>query len=156
SSGKRDPEMHQTKKGNQWYFGMKVHVGADVNSGAVHSVTVTPANRADIDELPKLLRAEDEVVFADAGYTSEEYKRGSRHMGIHWCVQDRRGSGKQLSGRQRKRNRKRSSVRARVEHIFRVIKRQFGFDKTRYRGLAKNASQVNMLMALANVYMLRR
>ncbi|TLS77545.1 transposase [Mariprofundus erugo] len=113
---------------------------------------LTPANRADIDELPKLLRAEDEVVFADAGYTREEYKRGSRHMGIHWCVQDRRGSGKQLSGRQRKR----SSVRARVEHIFRVIKRQFGFDKTRYRGLARNASQVNMLMALANVYMLRR
>ncbi|TLS73462.1 transposase family protein, partial [Mariprofundus erugo] len=71
------------------------------------------------NQLPKLLRAEDEVVFADAGYTSEEYKRGSRHMGIHWCVQDRRGSGKQLSGRQRKRNRKRSSVRARVEHIFR-------------------------------------
>jgi len=156
SSGKRDPEMHQTKKGNQWYFGMKVHVGADVNSGAVHSVTVTPANRADIDELPKLLRPDDEVVFADAGYTSNEYKRGARHLGIHWCVQDKRKPKKNLSNSQRKRNRKRSSVRARVEHIFRVIKRQFGFDKTRYRGLLKNTSQVNMLMALANIYMLRR
>jgi IS5 family transposase len=156
ASGTRDPEMHQTRKGNQWYFGMKVHVGADVNSGAVHSVTVTPANRADIDELPKLLRAEDEVVFADAGYTSDEYKRGARHLGIRWCVQDKRKPKKDLSGSQRRRNRKRSSVRSRVEHIFRVIKRQFGFEKTRYRGLAKNASQVNMLMALANIYMLRR
>lgn len=156
SSGKRDPEMHQTKKGNQWYFGMKVHVGADVNSGAVHSVTVTPANRADIEELPRLLRAEDEVIFADAGYTSDEYKRGARRLGIRWCVNDKRKPKRNLSNSQRKRNRKQSSVRARVEHIFRVIKRQFGFDKTRYRGLAKNASQVNMLVALANIYMLRR
>jgi len=155
-SGKHDPEMHQTRKGNQWYFGMKVHVGADVNSGAVHSVTVTPANRADIDELPRLLRADDEVVFADASYTSDEYKRGARRLGIRWCVNDKRKPKQNLSNSQRKRNRRQSSVRARVEHIFRVIKRQFGFDKTRYRGLAKNASQVNMLMALANIYMLRR
>jgi len=153
-SGKRDPEMHQTRKGNQWYFGMKVHVGADVNSGAVHSVTVTPANRADIDELPRLLRADDGVVFADAGYTSDEYKRGARRLGIRWCVNDKRKPKQNLSNSKRKR--RQSSVRARVEHIFRVIKRQFGFDKIRYRGLAKNASQVNMLMAPANIYMLRR
>jgi len=152
----RDPEMHQTRKGNQWYFGMKIHVGADVNSGGVHSVTVTPANQADISELPNLLRESDEVVFADAGYTSDEYKRGARAMGMKWCVQDKRKPNKNLSSSQRKRNRKQSSVRARVEHIFRVIKQQFGFVKTRYRGLAKNRSQVNMLMGLANIYMLRR
>ncbi len=151
----RDPEMHQTKKGNQWYFGMKIHTGADVDSGAVHTVEVTPANEADISLLPKLLRPEDEVIFADAGYTSDEYKRGSRKLGIRWCVQDKRKAGRNLSSSQKKRNRKQSSIRARVEHVFRVIKRQFGFTKTRYRGLAKNAAQVNMLVGLANLYMLR-
>lgn len=151
----RDSEMHQTKKGNQWYFGMKIHIGADVDSGAVHTVEVTPANEADISLLPKLLRPEDEVIFADAGYTSDEYKRGSRKLGIRWCVQDKRKAGQNLSSSQKKRNRKQSSIRARVEHVFRVIKRQFGFTKTRYRGLAKNAAQVNMLVGLANLYMLR-
>jgi transposase, IS5 family len=151
----RDPEMHQTKKGNQWYFGMKIHVGADVDSGAVHSIEVTAANEADITLLPKLLRPEDEVIFADADYTSDEYKRGSRRLGLRWCVQDKRKPGHNLLSSQRKRNRKQSSIRARVEHVFRVIKRQFGFTKTRYRGLAKNAAQVNMLVGLANLYMLR-
>lgn len=151
----RDPEMHQTKKGKQWYFGMKIHVGADVDSGAVHTVEVTAANEADITVLPKLLRPEDEVIFADAGYASDEYKRGSRKLGLRWCVQDKRKPGHELSSSQKKRNRKQSSIRARVEHVFRVIKRQFGFTKTRYRGLAKNAAQVNMLVGLANLYMLR-
>jgi len=152
----RDPEMHQTRKGKQWYFGMKIHIGADVDSGAVHSVAVTAANEADINALPKLLRAEDEVIFGDAGYTSDAYKRGSRKLGIHWCVQDKRKPGHNLSAGQKKRNRKHSSIRARVEHVFRVIKRQFGFTKTRYRGLMKNTVQVNMLMGLANLYLLRR
>ena len=153
--GERDPEMHQTKKGKQWYFGMKIHVGADVDSGAVHTVEVTAANEADITVLPKLLRPEDEVIFADAGYASDEYKRGSRKLGLRWCVQDKRKPGHELSSSQKKRNRKQSSIRARVEHVFRVIKRQFGFTKTRYRGLAKNTAQVNMLVGLANLYMLR-
>ena len=152
----RDPEMHQTKKGKQWYFGMKVQVGADVDSGAVHSVAVTAANEADIDVLPQLLRAEDEVIFGDAGYSSDEYKRGSRQLGIRWCVQDKRKPGHNLSMRQKQRNRKHSSIRARVEHVFRVIKRQFGYTRTRYRGLMKNAVQVNMLVGLANLYLLRR
>jgi len=155
ASGQRDPDMHQTKKGNQWYFGMKIHVGADVDSGAAHSVTVTAANTADISELPKLLRAEDEVVFGDAGYASDEYKRGARHLGMRWAVQDKAKPGSRLSARQRKRNRKRSSVRARVEHLFRIIKRQFGYVKTRYRGLEKNAAQVCMLVGLANLYLVR-
>jgi len=152
----RDPEMHQTRKGNQWYFGMKIHIGADVDSGAVHSVTTTAANVADITELPKLLREGDQVIFADAGYTSDAYRRGSRHMGLLWYVNDKRKGSHNLSSSQRKRNHKQSSVRARVEHVFRVIKRQFGFQKTRYRGLEKNASQVNLLVGLANIYMLRR
>lgn len=152
----RDPQMHQTRKGKQWYFGMKMHIGADVDSGAVHSVTVTAANEADINVLPKLLREQDAVIFGDAGYTSDEYKRGSRELGIRWCVQDKRKPGQNLSSSQKKRNHKHSSIRARVEHVFRVIKRQFGFTKTRYRGLMKNAVQVNMLVGLANLYLLRR
>jgi len=152
----RDPEMHQTRKGNQWHFGMKVHIGADVNSGAVHSVTTTAANVADISELPNLLREDDQVIFADAGYTSDAYKRGSRELGMRWCVNDKRKPKHNLSAKQKKRNRKQSSVRARVEHVFRVMKQQFGFTKTRYKGLEKNRSQVNMLIGLTNLYMLRR
>jgi len=152
----RDPDMHSAKKGNQWYFGMKIHVGADVNSGAVHTVTTTSANVADITELPKLLREQDAVVFADAGYTSDSYKRGAKEVGLRWCVNDKRKPKHNLSASQKRRNRKQSAIRARVEHVFRVIKQQFGFQKTRYRGLEKNTSQVNMLIGLTNLYMLRR
>ena len=140
AKGERDPEMHQTKKDNQWYFGMKIHIGADVDSGAVHSVSVTAANRADISELPNLLRENDQVVFGDAGYASDEYKRGARALGMVWRVQDKakpKGSlGAALSGSQKKRNRRNSGIRARVEHLFRIVKRQFGYTKVRYRGLA--------------------
>ncbi len=160
AKGERDPEMHQTKKGRQWYFGMKIHIGADVNSGAVHSVSVTAANRADISELPKLLRANDQVVFGDAGYASDQYKRGARALGMVWRVQDKakpKGSlGAALSGSQKKRNRRNSGIRARVEHLFRILKRQFGYTKVRYRGLAKNTAQVMVLIGLANLYALRR
>ena len=152
----RDPDMHQTRKGRQWYFGMKIHIGAEVNSGAVHTVTTTAAHVADIAELPKLLRKDDRVIFADAGYTSDDYRRGARHLGLRWCVNDKRKPGKNLSSSQKKRNRKQPSIRARVEHVFRVIKQQFGFQKTRYRGLEKNASQVNLLVGLANLYRLRQ
>jgi IS5 family transposase len=89
AKGERDPEVHQTKKGNQWYFGMKIHIGADVDSGAVHSVRVTAANRANISELPNLLREHDQVVFGDAGYASDEYKRGARALAMTWRVQDK-------------------------------------------------------------------
>ncbi len=152
----RDPEMHSTRKNNQYYFGMKLHVGADVNSGVVHSVTTTPANVADITELPNLLRDSDQVIFGDAGYTSDTYKRGARHLGLRWCVNDKRKPGKNLSTTQKKRNRQQSSIRAKVEHHFRIIKRQFGYQKTRYKGLEKNTSQLTMLVGLANLYHLRR
>jgi transposase, IS5 family len=112
ATGERDPHMHQTKKGNQGYFGMKIHIGADVDNGAVHSVRVTAANRADISELPHLLRPDDRVVFGDAGYASEAYKRGARALGMAWRVQDKakpKGSpGAGLSARQSKRNRRNS------------------------------------------------
>ena len=134
---------------------MKVHVGADVDCGAVHAVEITAANEADINVFPKLLRAEDEVIFNEPGYTSDEYKRRSRQLGICWCVQDKRKPGQNLSGSQKKRNRKHSTIRARVEHVLWVIKRQFGFTWARYRGLMKNAARVNMLIDLASLYLLR-
>jgi IS5 family transposase len=160
ANGERDPEMHQTKKGNQWYFGMKIHIGADVDSGAVHSVSVTAANRADISELPNLLRETDQVVFGDAGYASDEYKRGARALGMVWRIQDKAkpkdSRAAALSGSQKKRNRRNSAIRARVEHLFRIIKRQFGYTRVRYRGLAKNTAQVMALIGLANLYASRR
>jgi IS5 family transposase len=161
-AGKRDPEMRSTRKNNQFYFGMKIHIGSDVNSNVIHSATVTSANIADIDEMPKLLREEDEVVFGDAGYTSVSYKQGARALGITWKVNDKRLPSHtkkkkiNLSNKQKKNNKKNSSVRARVEHCFRVIKCQFGYRKTRYKGLKKNREQVMTLLGLANLYMQRK
>lgn len=152
----RDPEMHSTRKNNQYYFGMKIHIGSDVNSNAIHSATVTSANIADISEISELLREEDEVVFGDAGYTSDSYKRGARSLGMSWKVNDKRKPKKNLSATQKKRNRKNSSIRARVEHCFRVLKCQFGYKKVRYKGLNKNRVQVFALLGLANLYMLRK
>jgi IS5 family transposase len=152
----RDPEMHSTRKNNQYYFGMKIHIGSDVNSNAIHSATVTSANIADISEMPELLREEDEVVFGDAGYTSDSYKRGARSLGMAWKVNDKRKPKKNLSATQKKRNRRNSSIRARVEHCFRVLKCQFGYKKVRYKGLNKNRVQVFALLGLTNLYMLRK
>ena len=152
---KRDAEMHSTRKNNQYYFGMKIHIGTDVNSNAIHSATITPANTADITELSKLLRERDRVVFADAGYTSDSYKKGARALGMSWKVNDKRKVGKEMSASQKKQNKKNSSVRARIEHCFRVIKCQFGYQKARYKGLKKNRVQVFTLLGLVNLYMLR-
>lgn len=151
----RDPEMKSTRKNNNFYFGMKVHIGTDINSNTIHSATVTPANVCDIDELPKLLRTDDKVIFADAGYTSDTYCRGARHLGISWKVNDKRKPKKQMSSTQRKNNRKKSQVRARVEHCFRVMKCQFGYKKARYKGIDKNRSQVMTILGLVNLYMHR-
>lgn len=153
---KRDPDMHQTKKGNQWFFGMKVHVGADVNSGTVHTVSVTPANASDIGQLPNLLREDDRAVFGDAGYVHNKLKRAARKAGVLWAVSLKARPKERLGGGQKRRNRKISSVRSRVEHVFRVMKRQFGYTKVRYRGLEKNAAQVFTLIGLTNLYMKRR
>lgn len=155
-SGSRDPEMHQTKKGNQWYFGMKIHVGADVNSGLAHTVSVTPANEPDINQLPNLLREDDRAVFGDKGYVDNRFKRAARAAGVFWGVALKARPKRRLSMSQQYRNYRMSSIRARVEHLFRVIKRQFGYTKVRYRGIAKNAAQVFMLIGLTNLYLARR
>lgn len=152
----RDPEMHQTKKGNQWFFGMKVHVGADIKSGLVHTVAVTPANAADISQLPCLLREDDRAVLGDKGYVNNAFKKAARQAGVYWGVSLKARPKQVLSAAQRKKNRQLSSARAYVEHVFRVMKRQFGYTKVRYRGLAKNAAQVFMLMGLTNLYLVRR
>lgn len=153
---RRDPEMHQTKKGNQWYFGMKIHVGADVNSGLAHTASVTPANASDISELPNLLREDDRAVFGDKGYVHNGLKRAARAAGVYWGVALKASAKHKLTAANRRTNRRRSSLRAQVEHIFRVIKRQFGYTKVRYRGLAKNAAQVFTLIGLTNLYLARR
>jgi len=150
----RDPEMTQTKKGNQWYFGMKVHIGTD-RKGIVHTVTTTTAKEADITQLPHLLHGEETVAHGDRGYYSHDAVDFLRKRGIHSRLQKRAASGHPLSRTEKARNKKWSSARAFVEHPFHVIKRLWGFAKVRYRGLRKNAARVFALMALANLYRVR-
>ncbi|EKT4483582.1 MULTISPECIES: IS5 family transposase [Pseudomonas] len=160
--GKRDPEMHQTKKGNQYYFGMKAHIGADAESGLVHSVVGTAANVADVTLVDKLLHGEENMVGADAGYTGVEKRPEHEGREVIWQIAARRSTYKKLSKRsalykaKRKIEKAKAQVRAKVEHPFRVIKRQFGYVKTRFRGLAKNTAQLVTLFALSNLWMARR
>jgi transposase, IS5 family len=160
STGARDPEMHQTKKGNQWHFGMKAHVGTDAESGMVHSVIGTPANVADVTQAHDLLHGEEKMAFGDAGYIGVEGRPEAQHS-PRWHVAmkpgKRRALGKSAYDRILERIEKlKAQVRARGEHAFRVVKRQFGYVKVRYRGLAKNTAQLHMLFALANIWMARR
>jgi IS5 family transposase len=160
----RDPEMHQTKKGNQYYFGMKAHIGADAESGLVHTVTTTAANVADVAQAAELLHGRETYAYADAGYTGvakrEEIVGDKRKSRVEWCVADKRGKLKALPPRQREQARQverlKAQIRAKVEHPFRVIKRQFGYVKVRFRGLAKNTAQIVTLFALSNLWMVRR
>ena len=159
AEGERDPEMHQTKKGNQWHFGMKAHIGVDVDSGLVHTVTTTAANVADVEQAEELLHGKEEVAHADAGYSGAD-KRVER-KGLHWEIAAKRGKVKAMKdGREKraieKREKRKASIRARVEHPFRVIKRQFGLMKVRFRGLVKNTTHVVTLFALSNLWMARR
>lgn len=155
----RDPEMHQTRKGNQWYFGMKAHIGVDAESGLTHTVTTTAANKADVTEVDKLLHGKEKTVHADAGYTGAEKRAPKR--GRKWHIAAKRGSIKALPEGDLKDAAKeveylKAAVRAKVEHPFRVIKRQFGYQKVRYRGLVKNTAQIMTLFALSNLWMTRR
>jgi IS5 family transposase len=160
--GKRDPEMHQTKKGNQYYFGMKAHIGVDDESGLVHSVVGTAANVADITQVDKLLHGDENMVGADAGYTGVEKRPEHEGREVIWQIAARRSTYKKLGKRsplykaKRKIEKAKAQVRAKVEHPFRVIKRQFGYVKTRFRGLAKNTAQLVTLFALSNLWMARR
>lgn len=151
----RDPEMHQTKKGKDWHFGMKAHVGTD-KRGIVHSLSTTPANVADITELPKLLHGQERELFGDQAYWSEFHRQCAQAQGIRYRVNRRGTQAKPLTEYQRFINRCRSSARARGEHAFHVVKRLWGFSKVRYRGLAKNTARLFTAFALANLYLLRR
>lgn len=151
----RDPEMGSTKKGNTWHFGMKAHISADANSGLVHTVGVTTARDHDNSVISELIREDDRAIFGGKGYASDQTKRAARQAYVYWAVLDKAKRNHKLSGSQRKRNKKHASVRAKVGHVFRVVKCQFGYRKTRYKGLAKNAAQVFSLMALANLYQAR-
>ena len=160
STGERDPEMRQTKKGNNYYFGMKAHIGADADSGLVHTVICTPANTSDVTQAEALLHGEEEIAFGDAGYQGA-HKRPEATM-KNWLVAMRPGKRRKLDPSNPRDaivneiERLKASVRAKVEHPFRVIKRQFGFTKVRYRGLAKNTAQLTTLFALSNLWMARR
>jgi IS5 family transposase len=158
AEGARDPEMHQTKKGNQWFFGMKAHIGVDADSGLVHTVTTTAANEADVEQVGDLLHGKEKQVWADSGYRGAP-SRVSRED-LQWHIAARPSDIAKLPhGRARKKAQKtehgKASVRAKVEHPFRVIKRQFGLAKVRFRGLAKNTAHVVTLFALSNLWMAR-
>jgi len=159
AEGERDPEMHQTKKGNQWHFGMKAHIGVDAHSGLVHTVTTTPANEADVEQVADLLHGREEHVWADSGYRGAA-SRVDRDN-VQWHIAARPSDIAKLPESRKKaavkkHEHRKASVRAKVEHPFRVIKRQFGLVKVRFRGLAKNTAHVITLFALSNLWMARR
>jgi IS5 family transposase len=160
AEGERDPEMKQAKKGNNWYFGLKAHIGVDVVSGLVHTVVTTPANVNDLNVAGQLLHGQERAAFGDAGYQGV-HKRPEA-AGPHWHVALRPGLRRQLNPfigpdfLLECIEKTKASLRAKVEHPFRVLKRQFGYTKVRYRGLAKNTAQIVTLFALSNLWMARR
>jgi IS5 family transposase len=156
----RDPDMHSSKKGSQWYFGMKAHIGADAESGLVHTVRGTSGHVSDIAEANTLLHGEEVLAFGDAGYQGVE-KRPDASADVTWHVAMRPGKRRALDKDNEahvlhdQAEKLKAGVRAKVEHPFRVIKRQFGFVKVRYRGLRKNTAQLFTLFALSNLWMVR-
>ena len=156
ASGERDPEMHQTKKGNQWHFGMKAPVGVDHKTKMIHSVAATAANVHDSHLIPELLHGGETRVWGDSAYAGQTDKIQARAPAARDLTQERGRGYKYLSQRQRRINRTRSRVRARVEHAIGVVKRVFQFSKVRYRGIAKNANRLFVTCALANIFMARR
>jgi IS5 family transposase len=159
-TGERDPEMHQTKKGNHWYYGMKVHIGVDKDSGLIHSVETTSANVHEITQAAQLLHGEEEVVYGDAGYQGIEKRAEMAGKSTTFRVAMRPGKRRVLPDTPDGRlldlvETAKAHIRAKVEHPFRVIKEQFGFRKTRLRGMAKNHCKVDILAALTNLYLAR-
>jgi transposase, IS5 family len=159
--GRRDPQMHQTKKGNQWHFGMKAHIGVDEESGLVHHVECTAANVADVTCAHRLLHGAEDTVYGDSGYTGLDKRAELEDVDAAFWIAERPSKLRAMKNKRERRHaerweRHKASVRAKVEHPFRVIKRQFGYLKVRYRGLAKNAAQVLTLFALSNLWMARR
>ncbi len=151
----RDKEMRQTKKGNQWYFGMKAHVGTDTGRGLAHSVVVTDAAVHDSRVMDELLHGEEQAVYGDKAYASEEKKKEYEDKGIEWCINRKANRGHQLTQEDVECNHRQSQIRAKGEHAFLVVKHLWHYQKVRYKGLYKNAVQVFSLFALANLYLVR-
>ena len=151
----RDPEMKQTKKGKNWHFGMKVHVGAD-KRGVVHSLTATHAATADITQMNVLLHGEERTIFGDQAYWKAADRQRFRASGVRYRVNRRGTAQRPLTEHQKKINQSRSRTRPRGEHAFRIVKQLWGFTKVRYRGIAKNATRALASFALANLYLMRR
>ena len=156
AQNKRDPEMHQTRKGKQWYFGMKMHTGTDAESGLVHGIEATAANVHDANVLGQLLHGEEQALYGDSAYHSQQLKELAEGAGLQFNVNQRGFKDRPLTQRQKARNRRLSKVRAVVEHPFLVVKRLWGHAKVRYRGLAKNLAQMYTLFGLANLYRVRK
>ena len=156
----RDPEMHQTKKGNQWHFGMKAHIGVDVASGLVHTVKGTAANEADINQMAAVLHGQESDIFADAGYTGADKRPEHEDRDVSWNIAIRRSIIKALPKGLRDLaepvERALAQVRAWVEHPFHIVKNLFHHKKLRYRGLAKNTAQLHTLFALANLVIVKK
>lgn len=160
--GERDPEMHQTKKGNEWHFGMKAHIGVDAESGLVHTVIGTAANVNDVTQAASLLHGQEQHAWGDAGYQGVDKREETQGSRTQWHVAMRPGKRRALDPERllhqllEEAERLKASVRAKVEHPFRVIKQQFGYAKVRYRGLHKNTSRLTVLFALSNLWMARK
>jgi len=153
ADGARDPEMRQTKKGNQWYFGMKAHIGVD--AGYVHSVTAASVH--DLDQITHLVRADDDVVYTDAGYQRASRRPDDPHLSqVEFRIAARKSKLAAMAQPDRAADSRKASVRAKVEHPFLIVKRDFGFTKTRYRGMAKNLNHLSVLFASANWVMRAR
>lgn len=153
---KRDPEMHQTKKGQQWYFGMKLHIGVDSQTGLAHSAMVTAANVHDKHPLPDLLHGHEQRVYGDSAYASQKALIASKAPNAKDFTNQRvRNRSGEIDEVKRSKNRNKSKIRARVEHVFGVVKRLWGFSKVRYRGLQKNATRAFTALALSNIFMSR-
>ena len=152
-SKERDPEMHQTKKGNEWHFGMKVHIGMDSQTGVVHSVSTTPANVHDVTETARLLHGGETQVWGDAGYQGVDKRPENRDLEVEWHVAMRPSKRRTLEpgSDEAVLEKRKASVRAKVEHPFLYIKRHFGYAKVRYRGLAKNTQRLALLLGFANL-----
>ena len=157
-SGERDPEMHQTKKGNEWHFGMKVHIGVDSETGVVHSASTTSANVHDVTEAHRLLHGGESRVWGDSGYQGVEKRRENRQREVEWEVGMKPGRRRRLDrgSELALAEKRKASIRAKVEHPFLYLKRQFGYSKVRYRGLAKNTQRLEVLLGLTNLMIAER
>lgn len=156
AEGERDPDMHQTRKGERWHFGMKVHIGVDSKTGLAHSAVVTAANVHDKHALPQLMHGAEKELYGDSAYASQQELIRSKAPQAEDCTNQRVRPGSATAELDRILNRVKSRVRAKVEHVFAVVKKLWGFGKVRYRGLAKNATRAFVALGLANIYLARQ